>query len=165
MITLKDLFQQISWQEVFKSLQKYYSDDLENNCEAFQYAFEEICELTPENNDDGMILKIRYIKGMINNNDTEYYYYDVSGFVNDEHYGLDFSSWSSWLGLYVDEKLFEQFSYADIITHSLWEMTFHGFSEGLIQDKKDKLIKRVEEAKNNNIEWLKTSEIVKNCFK
>ena len=159
MITLKDLFQQTSWQQVFESLQEYYPDDLKDNCEGLQYAFEEIQELKPETNNDNMILQIKYKER------DGYNYYDVCGFKNNETYALDFSPWEEWLGLYIDENLFHQYSNADIITHAIWEATFYGFDQEHIKQEKDELMQRVEEARNGMVKWLKTSEVVKNCFK
>ena len=156
MKTLKELLIQTTWQQVFESLQKYYSEDIENNCEAYQYAFEEICEIEPEINNDDMVLKIRYIKSIYEDNTG---YYDVSGFVDNEYYGLDFTPWSEWLGFYIDEELFKQFSCADIIAHTIWEMTYHGFSKEKIQNKKDELIKRVEEIKDDESKWINTKEL------
>lgn len=52
---------------------------------------------------------------------------------NDEHsYAIEFTKWEQWLGMEVNQSTLREYSELEIIAHSLWEMTFVGYSQEAI---------------------------------
>ncbi|MDD2740432.1 MAG: hypothetical protein PHR94_16000 [Methylomonas lenta] len=54
-------------------------------------------------------------------------------------YSMMVSAWGDWLGLTISLENLEQLSYAEILTHCLYGMTWFGSSEDDIQDYTDEL--------------------------
>ena len=61
-------------------------------------------------------------------------------------YGFEFSPWSDWLGLTVDEESFKRNGIEESIASILYEMTFNGFTEKQQDERRRKLQDSVEEA-------------------
>lgn len=78
-----------------------------------------------------------------------------------ESYALEFTPWTEWLGMAIDEGTLNSYTEAEVIAHCLYEMTFIGFDEETIQAEMDKLKKRIdeyeswteEEKEANTISW------------
>ena len=63
-------------------------------------------------------------------------------------YGIEFTPWEEWLGMTIEPASLEAFDEAAILAHCLWEMTFFGFDQGVIQAQLRELQKTVDELKN-----------------
>ena len=61
-------------------------------------------------------------------------------------YALEFSPWSSWLAMEVDEESLAKCGEVDFIAHCLWEMTFFGYEEKEIEKTWKKISKRGKKA-------------------
>ena len=73
---------------------------------------------------------------------------DVSGWKSgDEHWGLDFTSRSEWLGMEIHHNTLSAYYEEDIIVHALWEMTWHGFNGKEVTNMKRMIMGRVESIK------------------
>ena len=73
---------------------------------------------------------------------------DVSGWKSgDEHWGLDFTSRSEWLGMEIHQNTLSAYYEEDIIVHALWEMTWHGFNGKEVTNMKRMIMGRVESIK------------------
>lgn len=156
MKTLKELFLQTTWKQVLESLKRYYLEDVDDEESElmFEYVYVKLCNMKPVTRNDNMIIDIRWIK----HNELSKGYYDVSGFKDETYYALDFTPWAEWLGMKVNERLFNQFTNEDIVAHCIWEMTFHGFEEEQIQEKKDDLNRIVEEVNNGKANLISFEE-------
>ncbi len=77
-------------------------------------------------------------------------YIDVSGKRMNEtmKYALEFSPWENWLGMELDKITLREFSHYDIIAHSLYEMTYIGYSQDEIKQQLEELNSAVDEIKN-----------------
>ena len=56
-------------------------------------------------------------------------------------WGLSYHPWREWLGMAIDPKTRQTFSDAEIVAHSLWEMTWNGFDEASIEESRLKLMR------------------------
>ena len=94
---------------------------------------------TPELNNTTIC--IDYIPMVIYEDYTEDAYWHVYGIEpnkKDTKLALEFSSFSIWLGFYIDENIFINLNQAEVIAHCIWEMTFISFDE-------NEIIKKIEE--------------------
>lgn len=57
-----------------------------------------------------------------------------------EKFSLSLTLWSQWLGSSLSEKILNNYTKEEIISHCLFDMTFHGFSEAEIK----KVIKELD---------------------
>jgi hypothetical protein len=58
---------------------------------------------------------------------------NVSGSDGKNKYAIDFTPWAEWLGMEIAPLTRDIFGPAEVISHSLHEMTFAGFDEKKIQ--------------------------------
>lgn len=76
---------------------------------------------------------------------------DIDYFKDDhteECWGLDFTPWNEWLGMPIRQSTIESYSELDIMAYCLWEISWMGFEEETIQEKKADLDERAESIKN-----------------
>jgi len=59
--------------------------------------------------------------------------------------GLDLSPWDEWLALRVPQSLLDKMTAAEIVAHSVWEMTFYGFTQERIAAFRVELERSVKE--------------------
>lgn len=65
-----------------------------------------------------------------------------------EKFSLSLTPWSQWLGSSLSEKILNNFTKEEIISHCLFDMTFHGFSEAEIKKVKKELDTRVKDSQD-----------------
>lgn len=69
--------------------------------------------------------------------------YGIDGTKRDdgelEKFSLSLTSWSKWLGSSLSESILNNYTKKEIISHCLFDMTFHGFSESEIKKVKKEL--------------------------
>ncbi len=56
-----------------------------------------------------------------------------------EKFSLGLTSWSKWLGCSLSESTLSNYTKEEIISHCLFDMTFHGFSEPEMKKERKKL--------------------------
>lgn len=141
--TLKDLIQNTDWMNVSSVLITLYPDE-EKNLEGYEDVFNQLKIMEPEDIEMVLILET------VIDGDEEYV--DVSGKhkypkSEDEKYSqaIEFLPWRQWLGLEIDSKSLQQFSEAEILAHSLYEMTLISFEEEEIQKRLENIKKRIAE--------------------
>ncbi|MDO8928316.1 MAG: hypothetical protein Q7J86_06380 [Bacteroidota bacterium] len=71
-------------------------------------------------------------------------------------FAIEFTNWSEWLGMDIDEKSIKDFTELELISHCLYEMTFFGFDQETIQKEMDEIEKEADEIKNMTEEERKT---------
>lgn len=59
------------------------------------------------------------------------------GFVGG--YGLDFTDWGEFLGMEVDPESLKLMSAVDFCALALWEMTWYGWTNNEVQERKDRI--------------------------
>ena len=62
-------------------------------------------------------------------------------------WGLDFTDWSKWLDMEIDDPTLWSYTEVQVIAHVLWEMTFHGYDESEIKGKEQSIHDSLEEYK------------------
>lgn len=58
-------------------------------------------------------------------------------------YALDFCSFGEWLGFTVSDHAKKHFADVEILVRCLWEMTFNGFTDQAIANKRNELLERI----------------------
>lgn len=81
---------------------------------------------------------------------------------DEESWALDFTPWSEWLGMPIREQTFKDYSELDVMAHCLWEISWMGFDEEIIQEKKEDLDRRVESIKDGTAELIPWEDVKKN---
>lgn len=149
-MTLKQLIQNNSWLSVQLTFIDLYPDE-RKSIEAYEIVYSELQMMAAEPNK--MII---HLKEQVDEFDNETYV-EVSGVHPDEppstpeinnSYSLEFTPWTEWLGMQIDNEVFEKFTEPEILSHILFEMTFIAFDEEEIQQEKAELDKRIEEIEN-----------------
>lgn len=136
MTTFNDLIKKCDFNEVLKSLEKYY-DMTETRSIKFKNFYNKLLLMEKEENQENMYIYISVFKSDENNNsiyqesfddNDDSLYYDVSGKDDTNSvYSLVASKFESWLGFYIDDNNLKNISIPNIIAHCLWEMTFLGY--------------------------------------
>ena len=74
-------------------------------------------------------------------------WYNVYGIEegNDETWALDFTSWPEWLGMDITEKTLKEIPELAILASVLYEITYHGYSSGDLEEARKVLMDRVKE--------------------
>lgn len=86
------------------------------------------------------------------------FYVSVSGLKKEEgkydnkRWSIEFCDWSKWLGMTIEESSIKEFSKLDILVHCLYEMTFNGFNEDLINESRTSIEDIIKGLKNSSSE-------------
>lgn len=147
-MTLKELIQSNSWLSIETILLKLYPGE-EVNRFAYLDVFEELLYMNPEDSEIEIVVELQ--KDVFDGEE----YVDVSGRhknpkSEEEEYsqGLEFTPWDEWLGMEISQESLLHFTELEIIAHCLFEMTFVGFEEEVIQEGMESIQSSMEEFKN-----------------
>ncbi|WP_373059350.1 DUF6557 family protein [Zunongwangia sp. H14] len=158
-MTLKTLIQNNYWLSVAPGLIELFPEE-EENIENYKRVFNKLLIMNPE--ESGMAI---VIKSVADDFDAEEYV-DVSGKCkhpqNEEEaflQAIEFTPWNKWLGMEIGSEGLEKFSEVEILAHCLYEMTFAGFEEEVVQEQLESLkntgedyeMMSEEEKRNNTI--------------
>ena len=146
---LNDLIKTNSWISVEIVFRALFPDEL-NNLGEYEKVFNELKIMVPVENNITILLN-----NIIDEFDNEEYV-DVNGYNNDgtkasefsDSLALEFTPWDKWLGMEIDKNNLIEFSEFEIICHCLFEMTFIGFDQDIIEKELEKLNGIVEEIEN-----------------
>lgn len=148
-MTLQHLIKTNDWLSVELTLIALYPDQTEN-IEAYKEIFYKLRKMSPIESDIQIVLE-RYC----DDEAEEESYVDVSGksltpdnTSQAESLAIEFVPWNEWLGMPINKKSLVEFNELEIISHCLYEMTFIGFDEKVIQKQYQNLKKTVEQLKN-----------------
>ena len=158
---LIELIKQNSWLSVQLILLELYPNE-EDNISEYEETFNQLLSIPVIDND--MIIEI----SLVIDDFDKYEHIDISGRKENEHkdqeeqsisYALEFTPWSEWLGMTIDDNSIENFTELEIIAHCLFEMTFIGFDEDEIKDEFKLINDKVEEYKQLSEEDKKSKTI------
>lgn len=153
---LKELIDKTEWAPVEKSLLEAYPDD-DVNPKAYENVYKTLSSMAPGKTDMRICIEECFNedcdisvfgKDGTLNKDLEGFEYRVK-FIDTEYanseacYGLDLVPWNMWLGMEIDPPALETYSEAEIIAHSLWEMTFAGFDQDEIREQAEEMCERI----------------------
>jgi hypothetical protein len=180
----KEIINKTDWNDIKLVLYEYYYKKSEDCDILYEYekVFNEL-KILKEENCQNMRLYIEKYKdfdskddsiqvigrnGELNKESEDFKFFKDNvdeKFANSEiTYALEMIRWEKWLDMKVPFEVFSNFSMPEIVAHSLFEMTFIGFSQDQIQDELNELIKRVEEIKNGEAKTISLEEF-KDFFK
>jgi len=139
-MTLYDLIDAYEYADLEDTFKSIYGKKYARNAIGFEEVFESLKEM-----EDSILSDYMLCISYVHEDDVEWHH--VSGQVlgNDQSYGLSFQPWKEWLGMKISQETLLNYSARDIICHSLWEMTFHGYSEDAIKQKAKELSEIIEE--------------------
>lgn len=161
---VKELFEQVNFEAIMQylfnekqiiydieDLKEKTQEEIQKKCEsmkeAYQHAYNEILKISPEINKNKIII-LQKEKDLF----SEEEYYDVSLLhleeLNDDSpviYAIDFISWKQILGYEISLANLEEYSLDKLAGEILWEMTFYGYQEEVIEEEKTELLNRREE--------------------
>ncbi|RYM35806.1 hypothetical protein ERX46_02080 [Brumimicrobium glaciale] len=147
-MTLKDLIQSNSWLSIETILLKLYPGE-EVNRFAYLDVFEELLYMNPEDAEIEIV-----VANQTDDFDGEEYV-DVSGSYknpkNEEEefsQALEFTPWNEWLGMEISQESLHHFTELEVIAHCLFEMTFIGFEEEVIQEEMESIQSSMEDYLN-----------------
>jgi len=140
-MNLKLLLQKYRWLSVATILLDLYPDE-EKNIMGYQEVFEKLLLMPPQ--DSEMAIVVVHCKDEFDGEE----YVNVSGEYlhpkNEEEtysHAIEFTPWQEWLGMEIHPESLDHFTELEIIAHCLYEMTFVGFEQEVIQDE----IKRIKD--------------------
>jgi len=150
-IKFGDLIKDSSWLSVEIVFSRVYPDQVAF-LEDYKTVFNELKALKPKNSSISII-----INHVIDEFDNEEYL-SVSGYDNlkvatsndpiTESLALEFTPWTEWLGMNIDQESIKSFSTYEIISHCLHEMTFMGFNKKEIDEEWQRIKKAEDELKH-----------------
>jgi len=137
---LHHLIHKHPWQNIHAALVRLYPDH-ESELEGYQEVFEKLKTLTPAASDFQLRVELVYSEHA-----GEYHIETKSINPAQEKvksgslFVLEFTPWSKWLGMELDEHTLEKFSEFDIVAHCLYEMTFFGFTQEDIKTAEEEIV-------------------------
>lgn len=126
-MTLHTLIQSATWAEVSEALTRIYGDFAPLSvCEK---AFNELLATEPVKSDMRIRVKLSEEEGgnpVVSGHDS-----------NRKRWALDFVPWPEWLGMELSDMIWSK---TDILAICIWEMTFYGSSNEMVQNTSNKLM-------------------------
>jgi hypothetical protein len=143
--TLLELLKQVDFDDVFKSLTRWFNDQ-ESNESGYRDVFNTLLEKTPRKHRlDDLFINIEKIK------EDDSTWLNVSGIniakKDNITYGIEFEPWNEWVSMYITQNTLDTLTKEEIVAACLYEMTFFGFTDEKVQDERNRLIESVEETK------------------
>lgn len=142
---LKELINQVQWQDVAVAIVTEYPW-CRRSLEGFRGVFETL--LSMESIESEYRIKIENRPEILN---SKYKHPDVVGIKEgvDERWALSFCQWKELLGMVVCQETLDSFSMSEIVANCLFDMTFFGFTEELIEQEKQKLERSINESEEH----------------
>jgi hypothetical protein len=139
MSTLKELIDESTDADVLATLVSAYDED--KNLPGYQRALDRLRLMEPQAKDKMRIVVSRVSPDEIN---PEPWWHVGGRDEADERWAIGFVPWAEWLAMPVAVENCDLTS-AQMVAHCLWEMTFYGFEEEHVQEKKADLDRDCEE--------------------
>ncbi len=156
----KELINSVNYDHVWAVLNEEY-DHKDGAYEAYKKVLEGLKTLKPGHCKPLITLIVAKIENCIEPGTS---IFDVFGIIKGDknHYALEMTSWDEWLNFNVLDKCLEVYGNADTVAHSLYEMTFFGYSSKTVDKrvKEEKLIldKGVREIENGTSQLISLEE-------
>jgi len=158
----KELINIVNYDHVWAVLDKEY-DHKEGARKAYKNVIEELKTLKPGQCEPPITLVMIKIEDCL---EPGTYIFDIFGIIKGDknHYALEMTSWNEWLNFTVLDKCLEVYGNADIVAHSLYEMTFFGYCSKTVDKrvKKEKRIldKSIREIENDTSQLISHEEVM-----
>lgn len=150
-IRLHDLLEETDFETAFKALCKWFRDQ-EGSREGYESVYDKIKGMKPRKHKlSDLFIKVEVVK-------EEEEDIGIGDWLNVcgkdvisksiINYGLEFEDWNDWISMFITQDTLGTLSKEDIVAACLYEMTFYGFTEEKIQERRDELMGTVKLAKN-----------------
>ncbi len=160
---LKEMVDRVNWEDVrVVLLSDYYPDkDKTDSMKQYEAVLYEIRSLKPQD-PEGMRLYVETVKdkddeyihifgkdGKLLKESSDFKYMGID--LNDpaanmeETYALEMEPWEKWLDMNIETTVMSEFSLVEIVAACLYEMTFCGFTQEKIEEKKEDLKERIKD--------------------
>ena len=156
---LHELFEQFDNFDLIKDKFLELYPDQKDNIIGHEAAFYEIKNISKKSylpNEDNMSIYVKQTEDDFGSEEEKETYVHVSGYVpNDEEcvwWAIEFKPWAEWLNYPIWEESFKEFSKEELICHILWKMTFNGYTEEQVNEKREELdasVKEIDDAIEN----------------
>ena len=136
---LYHLIHKHEWADIYAALVRLYPD-YESELYGYEEVYKKLKALTPVESDMRLQVDLVYSEHA-----GEFQFETKSINPKEETtktaplFVLEFTPWSKWLGMEVDEHTLEKYAETDIIAHCLYEMTFFGFTQEDIKVAEEKI--------------------------
>lgn len=132
---LYELMKVVNFSSVFTYIYNWYESQ-RGNSKLYYYVFYKCCLMRPKkHNLTDLFINIELSE--------ECGIPSVSGvkIINKDNisYGLEFFKWNDWVSMFITKETLDNFSPEEIVAACLYEMTFYGFNEDVIQEYLTKL--------------------------
>ena len=92
-----------------------------------------------------MRIRVTYVPEEKKFNAEEWYDVDGKSDEEDISWALEYTEWERWLGYEVDWETYNKYDKEFVIAHCLWEMTWSGYSQRSIQQRRKEMDSEVDE--------------------
>jgi hypothetical protein len=145
-----ELLDRYSNVEILNSLNKHYPD-IDND--SYLQALNELRDLGPSKEIQDIKICVEYQKDDFEDDGEEYLCCDGIGPDPDENnemtrWALEYDDWEEWLAKDINKESLEKLDEITIVAAILWELTFNGYSQKRLVEKRNKLEERLHEADN-----------------
>jgi hypothetical protein len=152
LVKLIEFISRYSWQEIEPHFLRLYADE-HSHTEKARAAFAYLKSLNSTNT--AMRIEIAYRE------DEDCNYHDICGKDgteredgSEERFCLALVDWGEWLGMDIETGVREMYPDLDIVCHSFWEMTWHGYSMDMVIEAREDLRRRAAEKDTvTELEW------------
>jgi hypothetical protein len=186
----KELIDSLTWSEIKIQLLLEYPDS-EESVEAYHEVFNTLNGLKEKETEMRIIVRETFRQeiddapftgvigrdGTLNKELPDFEHFKDkadSEYANSEvDYAIAMTPWEEWMGMEIDPGTMSHYTGSQIVAHCLWEMTFHGFTQDSVQERKDELQRRIdeleamteEEKKEKLIPWEEVKKKLENQLK
>jgi hypothetical protein len=145
-----ELLTKYSNEQIIDSLHKNYSDIVD---EAYLSALKELRALTPSKEAQDVEIHVAFEKDDLDD-ESDKLYLACDGIGPDDdgkiiRWGIEFDSWVEWLAKDIHSKCLEELDELTILAGIMWEMTFCGYSQSDLDDRRDDLMERIKEVEEH----------------
>lgn len=146
---LKDIIKTSNWEEVRKVFLRNYPNQ-KKSIIGYEIVYKKL--RTKSATIFPMELFFDKAEAVLKKDDQFYDIYGVDGTKRKdgelEKFSLSLTPWSQWFGSSLSESILSNYTKEEIISHCLFDMTFHGFSEAEIKKVNKELDIRVNDSQD-----------------
>lgn len=140
----KDIIFKFDFENIVNRLIELYPD---SHKESYFHAITELVSLKPKKTT--IQISVKEFGDVQDKRD----YIDVRGIDKKcNNWALDFTDWREILSMQITQDSINYFSLLDITCHILWEITFNGYTNNDVQTEIKKLIDRVKDIKDEDLD-------------
>jgi hypothetical protein len=146
-MNLKEIIKAANWESVSRVFLHNYPDQ-KKSIPGYEVVFNKLKSKRPSLSSMELICDL--VEPTFKGDEPYHDVYGIDGTKREdgemERYSLSLTPWSKWLGASLSESTLNKYTKEEIISHCLFDMTFHGFSE--LEMKKVR--KEIDESVNDH---------------